>query len=106
MHAKHASAGGIVRGRPPDTSAAAAAEARALAQMSDEFECADMARRCDGFLAGPMAMAAVRMECSRAPPSRAVDWAVLADRCGLWGFLSKWETLLIDDWQVRAERPC
>lgn len=44
------------------------ADAKRLAQMADEFECEDMARRCDSFLAGPMVMAAVRMDCSQVLP--------------------------------------
>ena len=38
----------------------------------------------------------------QAPASRAVEWAILAERCCLWSFLAKWEAILIDDWQVRC----
>ena len=50
---------------------------------------------------GPAKLAA-RHCMLQAPSERSVDWAVLAERCGLWTFLAKWEALLIDDWQVRT----
>ena len=33
--------------------------------MADEFECEDMARRCDTFLGSHMAIAAIRIECAQ-----------------------------------------
>jgi len=41
-------------------------DARRLVRLADEFQCDDMTRRCDGFLAGAMAIAAVRMDCAQA----------------------------------------
>ena len=41
-------------------------DARRLVRLADEFQCDDMTRRCDAFLAGAMAIAAVRMDCAQA----------------------------------------
>ena len=54
-----------MRDRGTDAGLRMPSEARLLAEMADEFQCEAVTRACDSFLAAPMAMAAIRLECSQ-----------------------------------------